>query len=123
MREAQKTLVTSRPRSEKIRKGLGAWYTPLSMVRPLVRWAVRSPSDHLLDPAVGDGAFLAEAARFLRQRSKARVGCQLHGVDINPEAVTVSKAAITAVLGRSDSPDLRVVDFFRVEPPPTCLVT
>src|SRR5438105_1866984 len=42
-----------------IRKRLGAFYTPPDVARTLVRWVVRKPSDRLLDPACGDGRFLA----------------------------------------------------------------
>lgn len=40
------------------RKQRGAYYTPDDVVRSLVHWAVRRPSDRLLDPACGDGRFL-----------------------------------------------------------------
>lgn len=39
-------------------KALGAYYTPDDVVQTLVRWAVRSTQDRLLDPACGDGRFL-----------------------------------------------------------------
>ena len=41
------------------RKALGAYYTPPEVAATLVRWAVRRPGDRLLDPACGDGRFLA----------------------------------------------------------------
>ena len=41
------------------RKSLGSFYTPPEVADMLVRWVVRSPSDRLLDPACGDGRFLA----------------------------------------------------------------
>lgn len=41
------------------RKSLGAYYTPPEVAATLVRWAVRRPDDRLLDPACGDGRFLA----------------------------------------------------------------
>jgi len=40
-------------------KQLGAYYTPPPVVTTLVRWAVRDPSDRMLDPSCGDGRFLA----------------------------------------------------------------
>ena len=40
-------------------KANGAYYTPESVVAKLVRWAVRRDSDRLLDPACGDGRFVA----------------------------------------------------------------
>jgi len=36
----------------------GAYYTPASVAASLVRWVVRHPTDHLLDPSCGDGRFL-----------------------------------------------------------------
>jgi len=40
------------------RKTSGSYYTPTDVVQTLVRWAVRSPTDRMLDPACGDGRFL-----------------------------------------------------------------
>lgn len=40
-------------------KDSGAFYTPEYAVGSLVSWAVRKPSDRLLDPACGDGRFVA----------------------------------------------------------------
>ena len=45
--------------SPSARKSLGSFYTPPEVAEMLVRWVVRSPSDRLLDPACGDGRFLA----------------------------------------------------------------
>ena len=41
------------------RKQLGAYFTPDGTAATLVRWAVRSSKDRLLDPSAGDGRFLA----------------------------------------------------------------
>lgn len=40
-------------------KKSGAYFTPGDLARALVTWAVRSPSDRLLDPSCGDGQFLS----------------------------------------------------------------
>ncbi len=40
-------------------KTLGAYFTPEVVADALVRWAVRSPDDLLLDPSSGDGRFVA----------------------------------------------------------------
>jgi hypothetical protein len=42
-----------------LQKRLGAYYTPPEVAETLVRWVVREPGDRLLDPACGDGRFLA----------------------------------------------------------------
>ncbi|MDE0175103.1 MAG: N-6 DNA methylase [Defluviicoccus sp.] len=40
-------------------KEKGAYYTPDEVVRSLLRWAVHSEDDRLLDPSCGDGRFIA----------------------------------------------------------------
>lgn len=64
--EKQRTVTYSRKTTERpsmdspsTRKSLGSFYTPPAVAERLVRWVVRSPSDCLLDPACGDGRFLA----------------------------------------------------------------
>lgn len=48
------------------RKELGAFYTPPAMAAQLVRWAVRRPTDSVLDPSFGGLVFLAAAYDRLR---------------------------------------------------------
>ena len=55
-------------------KERGAFYTPDPVVRSLVKWAVRSPQDRMLDPSCGDGRFLSQ------HRNSA-------GVEQNPNAI------------------------------------
>ena len=40
-------------------KEAGAYYTPDGIVRTLLQWAVRDEEDRLIDPACGDGRFIA----------------------------------------------------------------
>jgi adenine-specific DNA methylase len=40
-------------------KVCGAYYTPADIAATLVKWVVRRPSDHLLDPSCGDGRFVS----------------------------------------------------------------
>jgi SAM-dependent methyltransferase len=81
------------------RKRLGAWYTPPELVSTVVDRVVtsefvRSRSGralHVLDPACGDGRFLAAVA----QRVRAAGGeCELVGVDIDPAAVRAARADV-----------------------------
>lgn len=39
-------------------KQLGSYYTPGEVAASLVRWAIRTDEDRLLDPSCGDGQFL-----------------------------------------------------------------
>jgi SAM-dependent methyltransferase len=76
------------------RKQLGAWYTPPELVAHVAgetigrrRGGGRGPV-RVLDPACGDGRFLAEARRRLGDRAV------LTGIDIDPEAVAAARAAL-----------------------------
>lgn len=60
------------------RKRNGAYYTPDGVAGMLVRWAVRSPGDRLLDPSCGDGRFLVSHGNSV-------------GVERTPEAVGKAK--------------------------------
>ncbi|MBA3314822.1 MAG: SAM-dependent DNA methyltransferase [Planctomycetaceae bacterium] len=73
-------------------KERGAYFTPLDVAQSLVRWAVRSSDDRLLDPSCGDGQFLA----------------------LHPNAVGVEWDAATAGVASQRSPGsiVHVGDFF-----------
>lgn len=60
------------------RKKQGAYYTPDDAVQSLARWAVRRPTDRLLDPSSGDGRFLALHKRCV-------------GVEQDPDAAAHSR--------------------------------
>ena len=70
----------------------GAYYTPEAVTALLVRAAVRSPRDRLLDPACGDGRFLAH----------------------HPNSIGVERVGCAALLARQRVPDASVHndDFF-----------
>lgn len=63
------------------RKRNGAYYTPEAVARTLVRWAVRRPADLLLDPACGDGRFVA---------------AHEHSVGVEKDAATAAQARARA---------------------------
>lgn len=71
-------------------KMLGAVYTPPRVAAALVRWAVRSSADKVLDPACGEGVFLAAARTRLADLGAKRPTCV--GVDIDPQAASASVA-------------------------------
>lgn len=53
--------------SAERRKARGAFFTPPELTRFLCGWAITSPTDRVLEPSCGDGAFLAASALRLRQ--------------------------------------------------------
>ena len=63
---------------EKAAKERGGYYTPRDVAAYLVRWAVRSDTDLLLDPSCGDGRFIACHPNSI-------------GVERNPEAAKAAK--------------------------------
>ncbi len=76
--------------NDTAQKLLGAVYTPSRVAAALVRWAVRSPMDRVLDPACGDGVFLTAARTRLADLGVAQPVCV--GVDIDPQAAATSQA-------------------------------
>lgn len=57
------------------RKESGAYFTPTRVASTLIRWAVRSGTDRLLDPACGDGRFIAEHRNSVGvERDRAAAG-------------------------------------------------
>ena len=75
------------------RQQLGAWYTPEPLVAAVV--AAVLPTDlapgsvvRVLDPACGDGRFLAETAKQLADRG---VSVELTGVDIDPQTARATR--------------------------------
>ena len=75
------------------RQQLGAWYTPEPLVAAVVAAVV--PTDlepgsvvRVLDPACGDGRFLAETAKQLADRG---VSVELTGVDIDPQTARATR--------------------------------
>ena len=94
-------MVTSTPRERHRRKSLGAYYSPPSLVEPMVSWAVARPDQAVLDPSCGDGVFLEAVARRLRSlgAGSARTASLLHAVDLNPDAVRITKDRLFDQLG------------------------
>jgi hypothetical protein len=79
-------------KSPTLRKRLGAYFTPPAVAETLVRWVVREPGDRLLDPACGDGRFLAA------HRNSVGVECDV--------------ASVVAATQRTRASMIHVADFF-----------
>lgn len=71
-------------------KVLGAVYTPFRVAAALARWAIRSPSDRVLDPSCGEGVFLSAARTRLTELGAHHP--QYTGVDIDPKTAAGSGA-------------------------------
>jgi hypothetical protein len=101
-----------------LRKRTGSYYTPESLTAIMVERAfgaleaARGPAVALqplriLDPALGAGAFLVQAARETARRSGRKladvVTGELFGVDVSPLAVAVAEASLWLL---ADAPEL-----------------
>jgi adenine-specific DNA methylase len=76
--------------NERAEKKLGAVYTSTRVATALVRWAVRSAQDKVLDPSCGDGVFLTVAGMRLTELGNSQPTCL--GIDIDPQAAANAKA-------------------------------
>jgi methylase of polypeptide subunit release factors len=86
------------------RRARGVHFTPRPLAEALVAHALPEPTvtvPTVCDPAMGAGAFLLAAAeRLLRAgHDRAAVAAALHGADVDPGAVAVARAAVTAWAG------------------------
>ena len=90
-------------------KARGAFYTPAMVSDFIARWAIRSESDYVLEPACGDGAFMQSAAGRLAELGRSEIAGRLVGVERSPEEA--AKAAAMA-----PGAHVRTSSFFDVEP-------
>ncbi len=100
------------------RKSLGAFYSPPSLVDPMVAWAVTRSDQSVLDPSCGDGVFLESAARRLRGfgAGPKQTAALLHAVDLNPDAARFTEERLVSELGLPFA-NVRIASFFSLPPP------
>lgn len=92
-----------------LRKARGAFFTPPELSEFMVRWAVRTHTDAVLEPSCGEAAFLLPSAFRLRELGARKL--RLHGVDLH--GPSAQRAAILLRSHGFDA-DIRVADFFTV---------
>lgn len=96
--------VFSTIRSPEQRRPQGATYTPLPIVREMVRWATtRGKVARVVDPGVG-------SARFLRVASEMFPDAELVGIDVDPVATILARANL-AVVGAADRARIYLTDY------------
>lgn len=112
------------------RHRLGQFYTPPPIAELIVKWAVRTPSDVILDPAVGSGTFPVKAYKrllelILEKDAKFRkhpdsgaihkkILSQLYADDVNPFSahLTSVNLAMRNVEHPTSEMNIFVEDFF-----------
>ncbi|MGC8988446.1 restriction endonuclease subunit M, partial [Infirmifilum sp.] len=115
------------------RHQLGQFYTPRPIAELIVKWAIRSPDDKILDPGCGSGTFLVEAYKrlaelklkrsygeieYVRSDVHRQILGQLYGIDINefPAHLTAINLAMRNPRAPSDNINIFVKDYFTVIP-------
>src|SRR5579863_804770 len=77
-------------RSSDTRRRKGATYTPVPIAQAILAWAQQyGAPERVVDPGVGSGRFLLEAARLFPS-------AELVGVDIDPAATMIARANLAA---------------------------
>jgi len=115
------------------RHQLGQFYTPKPIAELIVKWAVRSPDDRVLDPGCGSGTFLVEAYKRLAELKLKRsfhelkyvprdvhkqILDQLYGADINefPAHLTTMNLAMRNPKAPSTNTNVFPEDYFTITP-------
>ena len=99
----------------EIRKARGAFFTPPRISEFLVDWAIRTPTDSVMEPSCGEASFLLAAGRKLSSLGTdcSSVATQLHGIEIHAQSAVNAKEILSL---ESICADIKVQDFFSCEP-------
>jgi type I restriction-modification system DNA methylase subunit len=121
----------------KERHKLGQFYTPPPVAELIVRWAIRSADDKVLDAGTGSGAFISEAYdRLFHLKTGRQIDIQngitpsqsehynilgkLVALDIDPFAAHLTAIRLSLKSPKHPAKDLNVLvkDFFKIKPSP-----
>jgi type I restriction-modification system DNA methylase subunit len=114
------------------RHNLGQFYTPRPIAELIVKWAIRSPDDKVIDAGCGSGTFLVEAYKMLAESKLKKpfneikhvpedvhkqILEQLYAIDINefPAHLTAMNLAMKNVRVPSQILNIFVKDYFTVK--------
>jgi len=92
----------------------GGYYTPAPIADFLCDWALRRPTDRVLEPSCGDGAVLESAVRHLLARGTkpAALGSQVRGIELLEEEAEKARARVSTVAGTNLRKAVVIDDFF-----------
>lgn len=103
---------TSMPAND--RKALGAYYTDEVVSKFLATWAIRTPSDTVLEPSFGGGSFLKAAALRVAQLGGEPYD-QVSGCELDATTHATTSDELVALLGLNPA-NLTHGDFFDLLP-------
>ena len=90
-------------------KELGAFYTPKTIAEVLAEWIVRSGSERLLEPSVGDGALLEAAVARARSLLGGESRLRFLTCDLDPDAIAAASQKLPA------GSETRAIDFLQLD--------
>lgn len=92
----------------------GGYYTSTEVATWLCSWAIRTPTDSVLEPSCGNGSFLEAAAkRFLELGTKkAKIGSYLSGVEIIAAEADHARETLRKLIGEKANTVVETSDFF-----------
>jgi adenine-specific DNA methylase len=91
-------------------KARGAYYTDPVVASFLVRWAMRSPTDRVLDPCFGEGVFLSAAVD--RSIALGGTAANIVGIELHRDACALTKRRLRR---EAMTPSIVCTDFFHVK--------
>ena len=87
------------PDPEKLR---GGYYTSRELASWLCEWAIRKPTDRVLEPSCGDGVFLSAAVERLEavgEISQSSIASRIKGIEVNHEEAEKARRLLVRSLG------------------------
>jgi adenine-specific DNA-methyltransferase len=99
-------------------KERGAFFTPQPLAQFLADWAIRSPSDLVLEPSCGEAVFLEAAGRRIDIISPVndQTKCHLRGVEIHAPS---AHRATSRLSNLGYAATIESKDFFEIAPDPS----
>ncbi len=96
------------------RKARGAFFTPPEMASFIANWALRAPTDVVLEPSCGEAAFLLPTVRRLTEIGAvpSALSQQVFGAELYAPSAAEACAAILADSGLDLASNVRIGDFF-----------
>lgn len=91
--------------SASLRKARGAFFTPETVARFVIDWAVQTPDDSVLEPSCGEAVFLHAVGDAHRG--------PLHGVELHAASAVEAERTLASA---GISATIELGDFFEVEP-------
>ena len=98
--------------AEKLR---GGYYTSPELAGWLCNWAIRSPTDRILEPSCGDGVFLSAAVERLSVIGRYFQPNQelgLKGIEVIPQEAEKARQRLYRQLGENHRESVHAGDFF-----------